>query len=43
VAGSDRRSQYTDRSRNPHGYWPNHATGVELLDDFKVTPLRYVD
>ena len=28
---------------NPHGYCPNHATGVKLPDDFVVTPLQYVD
>ena len=28
---------------NPHGYCPNHATGVHLPDDFVVTPLQYVD
>jgi peptide-methionine (S)-S-oxide reductase len=27
----------------PNGYCPNHATGVKLPDDFKVTPLQYVD
>jgi hypothetical protein len=27
----------------PNGYCPNHATGVELPDDFAVTPLQYVD
>ncbi len=27
----------------PHGYCPNHATGVKLPDDFVVTPLQYVD
>ena len=26
----------------PNGYCPNHATGVELPDDFVVTPLQYV-
>jgi len=30
-------------SRNPAGYCPNHATGVELPDDFAVTPLQRVD
>jgi hypothetical protein len=25
------------------GYYPNHATGVKLPDDFAVTPLQYVD
>ena len=27
----------------PNGYCPNHATGVTLPADFKVTPLQYVD
>ena len=27
----------------PHGYCPNHATGVKLPDGFAVTPLQYVD
>ena len=27
----------------PNGYCPNHSTGVKLPDDFKVTPLQYVD
>jgi hypothetical protein len=27
----------------PNGYCPNHATGVKLPADFKVTPLQYVD
>jgi peptide-methionine (S)-S-oxide reductase len=28
---------------NPHGYCPNHATGVRLPEGFAVTPLEYVD
>ena len=35
--------QYPDLSENPRGYCPNHATGVKLPDDIKVTPLQYVD
>jgi hypothetical protein len=31
------------RSENPHGYCPNHATGVKLPDDFVVTPFQYAD
>jgi peptide-methionine (S)-S-oxide reductase len=30
-------------ARNPHGYCPNHATGVKLPDEFEVTPLAYAD
>ena len=30
-------------SKVPNGYCPNHATGVKLPADFKVTPLQYVD
>jgi peptide-methionine (S)-S-oxide reductase len=30
-------------AKNPHGYCPNHRTGVKLPDDFVVTPLQYVD
>ena len=37
----DYHQQYLDK--NPHGYCPNHATGVKLPDDFVVTPLQYVD
>ena len=37
----DYHQQYLDR--NPHGYCPNHATGVKLPEDFVVTPLQYVD
>jgi peptide-methionine (S)-S-oxide reductase len=33
--------QYLDKV--PNGYCPNHATGVELPDDFVVTPLQYVE
>ena len=28
---------------HPNGYCPIHATGVQLPDDFVVTPLQYVD
>jgi peptide-methionine (S)-S-oxide reductase len=28
---------------NPNGYCPIHATGVQLPDEFVVTPLQYVD
>ena len=27
----------------PHGYCPNHSTGVKLPDGWQVTPLQYVD
>jgi peptide-methionine (S)-S-oxide reductase len=37
----DYHQQYLDK--NPGGYCPNHATGVTLPDDFRVTPLQYVD
>jgi peptide-methionine (S)-S-oxide reductase len=37
----DYHQQYL--ARNPNGYCPIHATGVKLPDDFKVTPLQYVD
>jgi len=30
-------------AKNPGGYCPNHATGVNLPDDFVVTPLQYVE
>ena len=30
-------------AKNPHGYCPNHSTGVKLPDDFVTTPLQYVD
>ena len=30
-------------AKNPHGYCPNHATGVKLPDGFVVTPLQYAD
>jgi peptide-methionine (S)-S-oxide reductase len=33
--------QYLDKV--PNGYCPNHSTGVELPDDFVVTPLQYVE
>jgi len=37
----DYHQQYL--AKNPRGYCPNHATGVNLPDDFVVTPLQYVD
>jgi len=37
----DYHQQYLDK--NPRGYCPDHRTGVKLPDDFKVTPLQYVD
>jgi peptide-methionine (S)-S-oxide reductase len=37
----DYHQQYLDKV--PNGYCPNHATGVKLPADFKVTPLEYVD
>jgi peptide-methionine (S)-S-oxide reductase len=37
----DYHQQYLDKV--PYGYCPNHSTGVTLPDDFKVTPLQYVD
>jgi peptide-methionine (S)-S-oxide reductase len=37
----DYHQQYLEKV--PHGYCPNHATGVKLPDDFRVTPLQYVD
>jgi peptide-methionine (S)-S-oxide reductase len=37
----DDHQQYLDK--NPWGYCPNHRTGVQLPDDFAVTPLQYVD
>ncbi len=37
----DYHQQYLDKV--PNGYCPNHATGVTLPADFKVTPLQYVD
>jgi len=30
-------------SKNPGGYCPVHATGIKLPDDFRVTPLQYVE
>ena len=33
--------QYLDKVVN--GYCPAHATGVKLPEDWKVTPLQYVD
>ena len=30
-------------AKNPHGYCPNHSTGVKLPDDFVVTPLQYAE
>ena len=38
-----RTRQHAESSENPRGYCPNHATGVKLPDEFKVTPLQYVD
>ena len=37
----DYHQQYLDKV--PNGYCPNHSTGVQLPDDFVVTPLQYVD
>jgi peptide-methionine (S)-S-oxide reductase len=37
----DYHQQYLQKV--PHGYCPNHATGVKLPDDFVVTPLQYAD
>jgi peptide-methionine (S)-S-oxide reductase len=37
----DYHQQYLDKV--PNGYCPNHATGVKLPADFKVTPLQFVD
>jgi peptide-methionine (S)-S-oxide reductase len=37
----DYHQQYLEKV--PNGYCPNHSTGVKLPDDFKVTPLEYVD
>jgi peptide-methionine (S)-S-oxide reductase len=37
----DYHQQYL--AKNPGGYCPNHATGVELPNDFVVKPLQYVD
>jgi peptide-methionine (S)-S-oxide reductase len=37
----DYHQQYL--AKNPNGYCPNHATGVTLPADFRVTPLTYVD
>ena len=37
----DYHQQYLDK--NPRGYCPNHSTGVQLPDDFVVTPLQYVE
>src|SRR5256714_2648444 len=37
----DYHQQYL--AKVPNGYCPNHATGVKLPADFKVTPLQYVD
>src|SRR4051812_45918101 len=37
----DYHQQYL--AKVPNGYCPNHATGVRLPDDFKVTPLQFVD
>jgi peptide-methionine (S)-S-oxide reductase len=37
----DYHQQYLDKV--PHGYCPNHATGVTLPEGFAATPLQYVD
>jgi peptide-methionine (S)-S-oxide reductase len=37
----DYHQQYLDK--NPHGYCPNHSTGVTLPEGFTATPLQYVD
>jgi peptide-methionine (S)-S-oxide reductase len=37
----DYHQQYLQK--NPHGYCPNHRTGITLPDDFAATPLQYVD
>ena len=37
----DYHQQYL--AKVPNGYCPDHSTGVKLPDDFKVTPLQYVD
>jgi peptide-methionine (S)-S-oxide reductase len=37
----DYHQQYLDK--NPHGYCPNHSTGVTLPEGFATTPLQYVD
>jgi peptide methionine sulfoxide reductase MsrA len=37
----DYHQQYL--AKNPNGYCPNHSTGVKLPDDWKVTPLQYID
>jgi peptide-methionine (S)-S-oxide reductase len=39
----DYHQQYLDK--NPHGYCPNHSTGVTLPPDFmaRVKPLQYVE
>jgi peptide-methionine (S)-S-oxide reductase len=39
----DYHQQYLDKNTGPDAYCPNHATGIKLPDDFKVTPLQYVD
>jgi peptide-methionine (S)-S-oxide reductase len=37
----DYHQQYL--AKNPNGYCPNHATGVTLPAEYRVTPLSYVD
>jgi peptide-methionine (S)-S-oxide reductase len=37
----DYHQQYLQK--NPHGYCPNHETGVKLPEGFAVTPLQYVE
>ena len=37
----DYHQQYLDK--NPHGYCPNHQTGISLPEGFAVTPLQYAE
>jgi hypothetical protein len=30
-------------AKDPNGYCPTHSTGVQLPDDFVLTPLQFVD
>jgi peptide methionine sulfoxide reductase MsrA len=41
MQSEDYHQQYLEKV--PNGYCPNHSTGVKLPDDFKVTPLQYID
>jgi hypothetical protein len=41
MQSQDYHQQYLDKV--PNGYCPNHSTGVQLPDDWKVTPLQYID